>query len=298
MAIKYAIANGAFESGSTWNDGTVPVQGDTIYANGHTVTINADIHLPGSTLDNGECPDTGTTGGQFQYTIRNFTIEADIHCGGALYCVNYSSTSVAGGIINITGDISGDTFAAIHHYNGGILNVNGTVRELGVAWYGNNITVYVTGSVIVSTNAAFVREIGGQFSTVIITGSAIYGIFPGYVRTVITGTGKITGNYIVDESLTTGGTFAINNGGTLDISESEAGVFPILGSFTFDNITVVYNYPQESDVRAGVEYGYGKVGQLVPVAGVVVNLNEDQINRVANSLTAEMAQTMLQQYFG
>lgn len=298
MAIKYAIANGAFESGSTWNDGTVPVQGDTIYANGHTVTINADIHLPGSTLDNGECPDTGITGGQFQYAIKNFSITANIHCGGAVYCVNYSSTSVAGGVINITGDLSGDNLAAIHTYNGGILNVNGTIRELGVSWYGNNITVYVTGSVVAEDNVAFVRELGSQFSVVYVTGTASYGVFPGYVRTIITGTGKITGSYIVDETIHIQGTFLINNGGTLDISESEAGVFPISGSFTFDNITVVYNYPEESDVRAGISYGYGQVGQLVPIDGVVVNLTEDQINRATNCVTNDTLQATFEDYFG
>ncbi len=298
MAIKYAIANGAFESGSTWNDGTLPVQGDTIYANGKTVSINADIHLPGSTLDNGMCPDTGITGGQFQYTIKDFSIEANIHCGGGVYCVNYLNTSAVGGVINITGDLSGDTAPAIHHYNGGILNVNGDILEFGVAWYGNSITVYVTGNVIVQNHPAFIRETGSQFALVNITGSAIYGGFPGYVRTIITGTGKIKGNYVVDESLNVNGTFIINNGGTLDISESESNIFPIHGSFNFDNITVVYNYPSETDVRAGISYGYGKVGQLLPIDGVVVNLTEDQINRATNCVTNDTLQATMEDYFG
>ena len=151
---------------------------------------------------------------------------------------------------------------------------------------------------IVEDNVAFVREIGGQFSYVNVTGSAIYGVFPGYVRTIITGTGKITGNYIVDETIVTNGTFAINNGGTLDISESESNIFPIHGSFNFDNITVIYNYPEETDVRAGVSYGYGKVGQLLPIDGVVVNLTEEQINRVTNCVTNDTLQATMEDYFG
>lgn len=298
MAIKYAIQNGAFESGSTWNDGTVPVPGDTIYANGKTVSINADIHLPGSTLDNGMCPDTGIISGQFQYAIKNFSIEANIHCGSGLYCVNYLNTSVVGGEINITGDLSGDNGTAIHHYNGGILNVNGNVLELGVSWYGNTITVNITGNVIVQNRPAFVRETGGFFPTVNITGSAIYGVFPGYVRTIVTGTGKLTGNYVVDETLSSQGTFIINNGGTLDISESESNIFPINGSFNFNNIEVIYNYPNENDVRAGVSYGYGQVGQLLPIDGVVVNLTEDQINRATNCVTNDTLQATMEDYFG
>ena len=61
--------------------------------------------------------------------------------------------------------------------------------------------------------------------------------------------------------------------------------------------------PQPATVLEGVEYG-GYTGTLSPVqgtiveSGTVVNLTQDQINRVAESITAEMAQTMLQQYFG
>lgn len=68
--------------------------------------------------------------------------------------------------------------------------------------------------------------------------------------------------------------------------------------------TYQINYPQEANVLEGVEYGDGYVGTLSPVqgtiveSGTVVNLTQDQIRRVAESVTAEMAQTMLQQYFG
>lgn len=61
--------------------------------------------------------------------------------------------------------------------------------------------------------------------------------------------------------------------------------------------------PQPATVLEGVEYGE-YVGTLAPVqgtiveSGTVVNLTEDQIRRIAESITAEMAQTMLQQYFG
>lgn len=61
--------------------------------------------------------------------------------------------------------------------------------------------------------------------------------------------------------------------------------------------------PQPANVLEGIEYG-GYTGTLAPVqgtiveSGTVVNLTQDQINRIAESITAEMAQTMLQQYFG
>jgi hypothetical protein len=43
MATKFAIASGVWSSGSTWNDGTIPLSGDTVYANGFTVTIDQNI---------------------------------------------------------------------------------------------------------------------------------------------------------------------------------------------------------------------------------------------------------------
>lgn len=43
MATKFAIASGNWSSGSTWNDGTVPLSGDTVYANGFTVTVDQNI---------------------------------------------------------------------------------------------------------------------------------------------------------------------------------------------------------------------------------------------------------------
>lgn len=70
MAVKYAVANGNWNDGSTWNDGVVPFDGDYIYCNGHTIQINTNISLPNSVISNGICPTTGIGGGVFQATLN------------------------------------------------------------------------------------------------------------------------------------------------------------------------------------------------------------------------------------
>ena len=45
MAVRYAVANGAWGSGSTWDNGAVPLDGDDVYANGYVITINQNINV-------------------------------------------------------------------------------------------------------------------------------------------------------------------------------------------------------------------------------------------------------------
>jgi hypothetical protein len=43
MATRYAVANGAWSSGSTWDNGAVPLNADDVFANNRTITINQNI---------------------------------------------------------------------------------------------------------------------------------------------------------------------------------------------------------------------------------------------------------------
>ena len=51
MAVIKAQANGNWSSTGTWSGGVVPSLQDTVYANGFSVTINQNIDLTGSTVD-------------------------------------------------------------------------------------------------------------------------------------------------------------------------------------------------------------------------------------------------------
>jgi len=43
--IRYAVQNGVWSSGSTWDNGTVPLDDDDVYADGRTITINQNINV-------------------------------------------------------------------------------------------------------------------------------------------------------------------------------------------------------------------------------------------------------------
>lgn len=43
--IRYAVQNGAWSSGSTWDNGAVPLDGDDVYADGRTITIDQNINV-------------------------------------------------------------------------------------------------------------------------------------------------------------------------------------------------------------------------------------------------------------
>jgi len=45
MAVRYAVANGAWSSGSIWDNGAVPADNDDVYANGYVITINQNINV-------------------------------------------------------------------------------------------------------------------------------------------------------------------------------------------------------------------------------------------------------------
>jgi hypothetical protein len=48
MALKYATKSGAWSNTTVWNDGTVPGNGDTVYTNNFTVSLDQDILIGGA----------------------------------------------------------------------------------------------------------------------------------------------------------------------------------------------------------------------------------------------------------
>jgi hypothetical protein len=69
MAVRYAVANGNWSNPATWDGGTLPGNGDDVYANGKTVTIDIDLvgsNRPARLLNFAENTYGIAAGGYFQ----------------------------------------------------------------------------------------------------------------------------------------------------------------------------------------------------------------------------------------
>ena len=64
MAVKWAIIDGSFQSGTTWNDGVAPASGDACYLNGHTLSLSTlNINIGDGLSSNAPNVDLGVVGG-------------------------------------------------------------------------------------------------------------------------------------------------------------------------------------------------------------------------------------------
>ena len=83
MAVKWAVANGNWNVGTTWNDGVVPTADDDVYCNGYTIMINSLTIISAKSISNYENPNTGRGGGLISRTTAasgGLFINADCRC--------------------------------------------------------------------------------------------------------------------------------------------------------------------------------------------------------------------------
>lgn len=76
MAIRYAVATGNWSAPGTWNGGaSVPVDGDVVYANNFTVSLDVTVNQPNTTLTNASNVSPAiTAGGQFRPSVDGITL--------------------------------------------------------------------------------------------------------------------------------------------------------------------------------------------------------------------------------
>ena len=175
MAIKWPLANGNWSTAANWIDGTKPVAGDDVYADGRTITINESINVASirNTQRSG-----GTIGGQFN-AANNIVIVADVYSGPTggqcLVAPSYSN-------LLIIGSIFAGSKPAVSH-----LSVNLTV--VGNVWGGSAVDAHGIifqglGSVVVTGNV-YGGSVSGAY--------AIGGVFGGGACNAAV---EVTGNTI------------------------------------------------------------------------------------------------------
>lgn len=183
MANKWAIANGNWSDGSTWNDGVVPTAADNVYANGKTVQINTECFA--SLITNTMCPDTSTSGGKFQCTLsasfKSITINSSILASNSDNCVTITVPSgVAGCSITINGEyLEGNTskYALAHNLgnnNANYVNVviNANINDLGYYISGTGYSdILINGNVSNTQNQSIYFTSSYCNSTIVINGN-------------------------------------------------------------------------------------------------------------------------------
>ena len=137
MAVKWAVANGNWSAGATWNGGVVPAIGDEVYLNGHNVTLNIAT-ITCKSISNTSNDDYSIIGGGsiVGQPLVNTTINANIIQHNSLI-INQSTYQNAPYYFTINGNITADSDAiyisgntCYFSINGNIASTNGSVVQI------------------------------------------------------------------------------------------------------------------------------------------------------------------------
>lgn len=286
MAVKWAVADGNWSAGATWNDGVVPTIDDYVYLDGHTITVDTSFSIGNGTISNGTNPQTSLSGGALGFS-GNYIITANFDCHTGMVSASSSGSRTFVGnittyngasffthttnntlVINITGNISANSgiffqrsasaTASVDIFVNGNLSMNNcsliSNRYNGTKNLTINGNASINGGGITTNDTIFLDSfvLNGNLSNI-------------YGRTVKATTLTITGN--IEYASNTGGmgvfanTLNIGNSATFtwkDVTEPRTNPFIILTDAEMNNHQ---QYPPENEVKEGTEYVWGeKVG--------------------------------------
>ena len=309
MANKCAIQNGNWSDGSTWNDGVVPTAADDVWLNGYNVNLNGIIQLDLKSLHNDIFEQTDRFGGYLtnNAVIENLVLNCNIVGDGISNILFFDTGSNYTKQVVIQGDVNNALFHI--RYSNVIYNINGDCKNS--YFYVQGYSNYAPKQIIlngISENVSIGGDSGSwaftingvltqnkNFFTFIQTTTVIWNI-NGIINFV--GDFKITQNYVG-----TTNNFRCNINGIIDISQSNYDYIPIestANTITITKLKVLpsqIQLPPESVVLEGYEYG-NKVGMLktVPDNVAIVNLTEQQLQRVGNCATVSTVQKCFEDF--
>lgn len=297
--IKWAVANGNWSAGSTWNDSTVPTSVDDVYLNSHNVTANININV--HSITNGANSDYNISAGGYLTISSERYITATIN-GNTGYFINVTTYAV----IHITGNISLSTCTLVQctTNNSISLSIIGNVDLLVLSTLAyksvitGNQSVTIVGNIsvnnsgIMSGGTTRALTVNGNLSianTISMAALSILrvGNLSLMSSTLNTTESIINGNIESDYSQYTSDTLSINGGITYksndnsmcvkyntlnilnpdsfvwqDITEPRVNPFIILTDADMSNTN---QYPTPANVKKDVPYAWGElVGQYLP----------------------------------
>lgn len=293
MANKWAVQNGNWSDGSTWNDGFVPTADDDVEANGYTITLDTTTILAHKL--------TNIIGGEFIFSI-DISINADLECGSIKSVLRQTSDSKTVVIVGNMKGLPNISHTVFNNSAGGSLTFTGNtsggyIFNLGLKYN----TVYIEGIVDCSeksfcnrNNNCDVYSFNGKW----IAGKPVNQNETYYTYfTNFNGTLKIIKDCVLRSPSNANQS---NITGTVDLSEYTGSQYPLQLRGYFHDLQFInrpdYNVP-ESVVLEGYEYG-DKVGTLktVPDNVTIVNLTEQEVNRVKNCATVSTVQKCFEDF--
>lgn len=305
----------------------IPVN-TTIYAKTITNTGGGYINNAGACIVNSDLyPNTG-----YLFYSAGITVNGNVTFSDTGYFDRFASNGQGGqytinGNVTVESTCSRNGVLGMPYYSG-----NDTINGNIVCYANTTVFRGATGVGTLTINGNVDIEEGYFFTTSVFGGQIIFNgdvtlktMFPNstsistnLVNNTVSFYGNLTYNYagipIIAANYVFGESSIVRNNSTTGLLCANTQQFDYANPQP-DEVSagVVYGVnrelvgelelPQPATVLEGVEYGE-YVGTLAPVqgtiveSGTIVNLTEDQVRRIAESITAEMAQTMLQQYFG
>lgn len=181
MATIKAVKNGNWSDTTVWSTSTVPVSGDTVYANGFTITLDQNVNIRSSNIVNAGSFIAGSVYTITEVGSTNFTsIGASSNTIGTVFIATNVGSGTGKAIITSRLTTVGGTYGSFTATAGGgftASNITITINADIIA--GTSICVSLTGC-----TATIVGNIYGSNNTTGATGLLISG----------TGTLNITGN--------------------------------------------------------------------------------------------------------
>lgn len=194
MAERYAVQSGLWKA-ATFNGGTLPDVGDTVHANGYTVTVDQSFSVSAISTRPGS---VAAAGGGFTFSTPNLTVSCDVYAGTTT-CANYSAST---GTLNFIGNLyasnSTTSCYALLHSTAGSLVLTGN-QYAGSVNFCNGLQITGAGS-----GTVYGHQYGGTASSCFglrHAGSGLYTIrgnqYGSAVDSLAYGLGGVTGSLVI-----------------------------------------------------------------------------------------------------
>ena len=288
MAVKWAVANGNWSNGTTWNDGSVPVDGDYVYCNNHVITLDVVVNQPNTTISNDVNISLSIIQGGyvvFNVSVVNANFENSGGASDSLYIIRSSGSAsniVINGNVNCGSLILNSSNTRNYIINGNVttkqnsallsqtiaissITINGNVTINGLLAVTHNTLTEVALTTPFSVNGTIkINHPISQYAT----NFYINGILR-YAQMVSIKNLHINGRLEYENTTTSillrTDNLNIQNPDTFtwkDVTEPRSNPFIILTDAEMNNRQ---QYPAEDKVKQGTEYVWGeKVGTYLP----------------------------------